>query len=136
MKYVDSFMVKKFAEGTRPLANGEFGYNRIEKFFYYQQSMVLPTGDGFAYKFTDFDVVSYWLPYFGDLQETNEIDVVKYVEYIMEHIKPALREQYKKDLKQYWANPVHNRGPRNRNRAEKINAFLEKESESNEVVSE
>ena len=90
--------------------------------------MVPPTGYGFAYKFYDFDVVSYRLPYFGNLQVTNEIDI----KYVMEYIEPELLERYKKDLEQYWANQKHNVEPRSRQRAEKIRSLFEKENSQDE----
>lgn len=128
MKYVNWLLVKNYIEENPPVTNGEFGYNRIEDFYYYQRSMVPPTGDGFAYKFNDFDVTSYRMPYFGDLQETNEIDILEYIKYVMEHIEPKLVERYKNDLKQYWADPNHNARPRSRQRAEKIKSLFEKEN--------
>lgn len=127
MKYVDGFIVRNFIEEKQPcVTNGEFGYNRIDKFYYYHRSMVPPTADSFAFKFYDFDVVSYRLPYFGDLQETNEIDIIEYIKYVMEHIEPKLLEGYKKDLSQYWSNQKLN--ARSKHRLEKIKILLEKEN--------
>ena len=127
MKYVNYDLVKNYIEEKQPVVtNGEFGYNRIEKFYFYQRSMVPPTADSFAFKFYDFDVVSYRLQYFGDLQETNEIDIIEYIKYIMEHIEPELLESYKKDLNQYWSNQKLN--ARSLHRLEKIKILLEKEN--------
>ena len=127
MKYVNYDLVKNYIEEKQPVVtNGEFGYNRIDKFYYYQRSMVPPTADSFAFKFYDFDVVSYRLPYFGDLQETNEIDIIEYIKYVMEHIEPKLLESYKKDLNQYWSNQKLN--ARSLHRLEKIKILLEKEN--------
>ena len=132
MKYVNYDLVKNYIEEKQPVVtNGEFGYNRIEKFYFYQRSMVPPTADSFAFKFYDFDVVSYRLPYFGDLQETNEIDILEYIKYVMEHIEHKLLEEYKKDLQQYWSNQKHNVRPRSRHRAEKVKSLFEKENSQN-----
>ena len=129
MKYVDYDLVKNYIEEKQPcVTNGEFGYNRIYDFYYYQRSMVPPSCDGFAYKFYDFDVFSYRLPYFGDLQETNEIDILEYINYVMEHIDPKLLERYKKDLEQYWSNQELKSNARSLHRLEKIKILLEKES--------
>lgn len=131
MKYVNYDLVKNYIEEKQPVVtNGEFGYNRIEKFYFYQRSMVPPTADSFAFKFYDFDVVSYRLPYFGDLQETNEIDIIEYIKYVMEHIEPELLENYKKDLNQYWSNQKLN--ARSLHRLEKIKILFEKENSQDE----
>ena len=137
MKYVNYDLIKNYIEenppvtnGGLPITNGEFGYNRIEKFYYYQNSTVLPSGDGYAYKFNDFDVASYRMPYFGDLQETNEIDIIEYIKYVMEHIEPELLESYKKDLNQYWSNQKLN--ARSLHRLEKIKILFEKENSQDE----
>ena len=133
MKYVNWDLVKSYIEenppvtnGGLPITNGEFGYSRIEKFYYYRNLAVLSSGDGYGYKFNDFDVVSYRMPYLGELQETNDIDILEYINYVMEHIKPELLENYKKDLEQYWANQQHNARPRSRHRAEKIRSLFGK----------
>ena len=133
MKYVNWRLVKKYIEENLHITERDlFGYNSIYDFYFYQSSMVLPSGDKYTYKFNDFDVTSYSLPYFGDLQEINEIDILEYIKYVMENIDPKLLEEYKKDLEQYWSNQKHNVEPRSRHRAEKIKSLFERENSQDE----
>ena len=99
MKYVNWRLVKKYIEENLHVNERDiFGYDSIYDFYYYQRSIVLPSGYKYTYQFNDFDVISYSLPYFGDLQEPNEFDIIEYIKYVMEHIEPKLLEEYKKDL--------------------------------------
>ncbi len=57
MKYIDEDIIKELIQNkidTR--LSGKFGFDSVKDHFYYTRSMMMPSGDGYAYVFTDFKV--------------------------------------------------------------------------------